>query len=73
MTAVSPVLVLLGMGIVCLAAGWWGRRNAAALGHVPGMPEEHQERRIAVMRRGAVTCAVVGVAFVVLAAVAPLL
>lgn len=70
---ISPVLLLLGLGVVLLAAGYWGRRHAATLGHVPGMEADLQERRIAVMRRGALTCAVVGVAFLVLAGVAPLL
>jgi hypothetical protein len=70
---ISPVLVLLALGAVLLAAGVWGRRHAATLGHVPGLPADLQEHRIAVIRRGALTCAVVGAAFLVLAGVAPLL
>lgn len=70
---ISSVLYLLGLGGVLLAAGYWGRRNAATLGHVPGLDPDLQQRRIAVMRRGALTCAVVGVVFLVLAGVTPLL
>ncbi|WP_226352245.1 hypothetical protein [Pseudonocardia sp. ICBG601] len=53
--------------------GWAGRRHAAGLGAVPGMPAELQRHRVAVIRRGATACLVVGVAFVVVGVLAPLL
>lgn len=66
-------LVLVGLGAVLVLSGVWGRRNAESLGAVPGMPDDHVHRRTAVMRRGATTCVAVGVVFVVLGVLAPLL
>ncbi|MGQ0575693.1 MAG: hypothetical protein ACT4RN_16040 [Pseudonocardia sp.] len=69
----ANLIVLVALGTVLFLLGAWGRRNADSLGAVPGMPEEHEERRIIGMRRGATTCAVVGAAFVVVGLLSPLL
>lgn len=66
-------LVFVGLGAVLVLGGIWGRRNATSLGVVPGMPADHVDRRTAVLRRGATTCAAVGVVFVVLGVFAPVL
>jgi hypothetical protein len=67
------VVVLVGLGIVLLLVGRWGRANATSIGHVPGMPADMLEHRITVLRRGATTCAGVGVVFVLLGILSPLL
>lgn len=66
LTFVLPAAVLVVMGAL-------GRRNAASLGAVPGMPAEHQDDRIALIRRGATVCIVVGVLFALVAVATPFL
>jgi hypothetical protein len=67
----TVVAIFAGFGIVLAGMGVWGRRNAAEIGVVPGMPEELVEHRITVLRRGATVCAVVGAMFLILAVAAP--
>ncbi|MBW0101172.1 hypothetical protein [Pseudonocardia sp. KRD291] len=67
----SVVLVFAGLAAVLVVMGELGRRHAASLGLVPGMPDEHQEHRITVIRRGAIVCLAVGVVFALLAVAAP--
>ena len=67
----TAALVLAALAAALLVMGALGRRNAASLGVVPGMPAEHQQHRITVIRRGATACLVIGVVFVVLAVTAP--
>lgn len=67
----TVVWAFVGLGVLLTLAGWAGRRNAYGLGAVPGMPAEHEAHRIRVIRRGASVCVVVGVAFVVVGAMAP--
>lgn len=69
----SVVPVFAGLAVVLVVLGALGRRNAASLGAVPGMPDEHQQHRVAVIRRGATVCLAVGLLFVVLAVAAPFL
>lgn len=63
-------VVLGGLSLVLLALGWWGRRGADRLGLVPGVPEQHRRRRVAVIRRGGTTCVLVAVTFMIMAIVA---
>lgn len=63
-------VVLGGLGLALLALGWWGRRGADRIGVVPGLPDQRQHRRVAVIRRGGTTCVLVGVMFVIMAIVA---
>ncbi|MET0191216.1 MAG: hypothetical protein ABW212_19610 [Pseudonocardia sediminis] len=67
----SVIVVFAGLAVVLVAMGALGRRNAASLGLVPGMPDEHQQHRITVIRRGATVCLAIGVAFALLAVAAP--
>ncbi|MBO0873543.1 MAG: hypothetical protein J2P19_09120 [Pseudonocardia sp.] len=60
-------VVLGGLGLTLLALGWWGRRAADRIGFLPGLPDQQQRRRIAVIRRGGTTCVAVGVTFVIMA------
>lgn len=73
MSPAWTVLTFAGLGVLLALMGWAGRRHAAGLGAVPGMPAELQQHRIAVIRRGATACLVVGVAFVVIGVLTPLL
>lgn len=63
-------VVLGGLGLLLLALGGWGRRGAERLGFVPGLPDQQQRRRVEVIRRGATTCVLVGVTFMIMAIVA---
>ncbi|ALE85812.1 hypothetical protein [Pseudonocardia sp. HH130629-09] len=72
MSPVWGLLTFAGVGVLLALMGWAGRRHAATLGAVPGMPAELQRHRIAVIRRGATACLVVGVAFVVIGMLVPL-
>ncbi|OLL74647.1 hypothetical protein Ae168Ps1_3033c [Pseudonocardia sp. Ae168_Ps1] len=69
----SVVLAFAGVGVLLVLMGWAGRRNSVRLGAVPGMPPAHESHRIRVIHRGATTCLAVGVAFVVVGIIAPLL
>lgn len=69
----SVVLLFVGLGVLLALMGWAGRRSSARLGAVPGMPADHEAHRIRVIHRGATACLVVGVAFVVVGVLAPLL
>lgn len=53
-----------------LLLGLWGRRHAVELAFVPGMDDERISHRVRVMRRGALTCVVVGGAFLAMTVVA---
>jgi hypothetical protein len=55
------------LGLVLCALGRWGRREADRLASVPGMPQPTHRHRAAVIRRGATTCAALGILFVALA------
>lgn len=57
-------------GVTLLLLGVWGRRHAAELAFVPGTDNERISDRARVMRRGAITCVVVGGAFLTMAVVA---
>lgn len=67
----SVVALFLVFSALLVLMGVVGRRSASALGAVPGMAEEYQRHRIAVIRRGATGCLVLGVLFAVLAVAAP--
>ncbi|MEJ8278819.1 hypothetical protein [Pseudonocardia spirodelae] len=73
MSPAWTVLTLAGLGVLLALMGWAGRRHAAGLGAVPGMPAEMQQHRVAVLRRGATACLVVGVVFLALGVLSPLL
>lgn len=55
------------LGLVLCVLGRWGRREADHLASVPGMPHPTRRHRAAVLRRGATTCAGLGILFVALA------
>lgn len=65
MVATTVVLALFGIGL--LALGWWGSRSRGQLGGIPGFDDRPAGRRQGDARRGAVTCYVAGVIFLVLA------
>jgi hypothetical protein len=64
MTDVLDGLTCLAIAGVCFALGVWGRRSAETLA-LPSVLGENREHRIAVLRRGALTCQIVGVVFAV--------
>jgi ABC-type Fe3+ transport system permease subunit len=66
MTAVIASFVLLVLAVSLFAIGRWGRRNAAGL--VPStLPPEVRQKRERSLLRGALTCQVLALFFVVLA------
>ncbi|AJE87263.1 hypothetical protein SLNWT_6887 [Streptomyces albus] len=60
-TAVAAQLV---MAAGLLGIGWWGRRRAHELVPPGREGDEEREHRVAVLRRGALTCQLVGLLFV---------
>jgi hypothetical protein len=64
MTEVLDALTCFAVACVCFPLGVWGRSRAATL-VLPSVLGEDREHRIAVLRRGALTCQVLGVVFAV--------
>lgn len=53
-------VTLAVVGLVLVAVGVWGGRNAASL-PAGGLPHEERHRREYVLRRGAFSCVLMGV------------
>jgi hypothetical protein len=66
MSAMLDALTCLVVGCVLFPLGVWGRGQAENL-VVDAVEGEERELRIAVLRRGAVTCQVLAVVFVAVA------
>ncbi|MGW6356369.1 hypothetical protein ACWFR5_14495 [Streptomyces sp. NPDC055092] len=59
----AAVVAQLAIAALLLGTGWWGRRRAHGL--VPPSPYDDQARRdrVAVLRRGALACQLIGLLF----------
>jgi len=61
-------LLFFGIGgLALLLLGAWGLRSAGRLSAVDGWDVDSQEHRRGVVRRGSISCTVVGVLFLVIA------
>lgn len=61
---IAELVTSVTVGVVLVAMGRWGSRNALAL-VPPSLPSPYRERRGRVLVRGARTCQILGVVFVV--------
>ena len=64
MTDVLDALTCFAVACVCFPLGVWGRSRADTL-VLPSVLGEDREHRVAVLRRGALTCQVLAVVFAV--------
>ncbi|SNR84077.1 hypothetical protein SAMN06265360_12241 [Haloechinothrix alba] len=58
----ADVVTCIAVGSALGPLGWWGMRNARAL-VPPQLPEPEREKRVRVMRRGAVTAQCLAIVF----------
>lgn len=64
MTGTVAAVINLVLGALLVVLGWWGVRNAATAAPA-ALPEHDRKRRARVVRRGAITCQVLAVVFLV--------
>lgn len=64
MTQLLDGLTCLAVACICFPLGVWGRNRSETL-VLPSVLGEDREHRVAVLRRGALTCQVLSVVFAV--------